>query len=106
MVSVGLAQCGLGPQEAAVVADMIRDIPSVTKLSLAGNKLEEKGTKAVCDAVKNNKTLREPDLSGDPYGSSNIGGAAGAKHVADMLAVNASMTTSTPSVLLRVDSRS
>ena len=31
MVSVGLAQCGLGPQEAAVVADMIRVIASITQ---------------------------------------------------------------------------
>ena len=44
----------------------------------------------VCDAVKNNKTLRELDLSGGF--DSNIGGSAGAKHVAEMLGVNASVT--------------
>ena len=30
MVSVGLAQCGLGPEGAPAVADMIRVIPSIT----------------------------------------------------------------------------
>ena len=32
MVSVGLAQCSLGPEEAPIVADMIRVIPSVTQV--------------------------------------------------------------------------
>ena len=32
MVSVGLANCSLGPKEAPVVADMIRVIPSITKV--------------------------------------------------------------------------
>ena len=64
----------------------------MTKLSLACNKLEEEGTKAVCNAVKESKTLKELDLSGDWRGS-NIGGAAGAKHVADMLGVNTSLTS-------------
>jgi Ran GTPase-activating protein (RanGAP) involved in mRNA processing and transport len=61
---------------------------ALTKLSLAGNKLEEEGTKAVCEALKKNKTLKELDLSG----YNNIGGEAGAKHVADMLGVNGSLT--------------
>ena len=73
------------------MADALRVNASVTKLSLACNKLEEEGTKAVCDAVKDNKTLRELDLSGNPWGS-NIGGAAGVEHVANMLRLIASIT--------------
>jgi hypothetical protein len=46
--------------------------------------LEEEATKAICEALKQNKTLKELDLSGH----NNIGGEAGAKHVADMLHVN------------------
>ena len=42
------------------------------------------GTKSICDALKGNKTLEELDLSGDGW-SSNIGGPAGAKHVAELL---------------------
>ena len=73
------------------LADALSVNASVTQLSLAGNKLEEEGTKAVCDAVKESKTLKELDLSGGSRGN-NIGRAAGAKHVADMLGVNASIT--------------
>ena len=53
--------------------------------------MEEEGAKSICDALKVNKTVTELDLSGDWRGS-NIGGAAGAKHVADMLLVSSSLT--------------
>ena len=66
---------------------------SVAKLSLANNKLEEEGTKAVCEALHGNKTVKELDLSGGYPDYNNIGKAAGAKHVAHMLGVNASITT-------------
>ena len=65
---------------------------SVTKILVGQNKLGEVGTKAICDALKTNTTVKELDLSGDRYGDSNIGEAAGAKHVADMLGVNGSVT--------------
>ena len=61
---------------------------ALTNMSLAGNELKEEGTKAICEALEQNKTLKELDLSG----SDNIGGAAGAKHVAKMLGVNGSLT--------------
>jgi Ran GTPase-activating protein (RanGAP) involved in mRNA processing and transport len=66
----------------------------LTKLSLAWNKLEEEGTKAICEALKQNKTLKELNLSGNK----NLGGEAGTKHVADMLGVNGALS--------RVDIRS
>ena len=65
----------------------------LTKLSLAENKLGEDGTKSICDALKGNKTLKELDLSGDYFNDSNIGGSAGAKHVADMLSINGELTS-------------
>ena len=71
-------------------------MPSLTKILVGGNKLEEEGTKAICEALKSNKTVTELDLSGRTHclgGSSNIGGPAGAKHVADMLRVTASLTS-------------
>ena len=61
-------------------------------MSLAENKLEEKGTKAICEALEQNKTLKELDISGGYLSGSNIGGLAGAKHVAKMLGVNGSLT--------------
>jgi len=60
----------------------------VTKLSLARSRLGEEGTKAICEALKQNKTLKELDLSGQR----TIGGEAGAKHVSDMLGVNGGLT--------------
>ena len=74
------------------MADALAVNASVTKLSLANNDLGEKGTKAVCEALHGNKTLKELDLSSGYPDYNNIGNAAGAKHVAHMLGVNASIT--------------
>ena len=65
---------------------------SLTKMSLAKNHLLEEGTKAICEALEQNKTLKELDISGGKYSGSNIGGKAGAKHVAKMLGVNGALT--------------
>ena len=68
---------------------------ALTKLSLAKNKLGEEGTKFLCDALVGNNTLKELDLSGHTWfggTGSNIGGTAGAKHVANMLLANGSLT--------------
>jgi Ran GTPase-activating protein (RanGAP) involved in mRNA processing and transport len=71
------------------IANAIRVNGALTKMSLAQNKLGEEGTKAICEALKQNKALKEFDLSG----YNNIGGEAGAKHVADMLGVNGALTS-------------
>ena len=78
---------------AKYIAEMLSVNASVTKLSLANNDLKEEGTKAVCEALHGNKTLKELDLRGGAPEYNNIGEAAGAKHVAHMLGVNASITT-------------
>ena len=78
----------LGVASAVVIASLICVNGGLTKMSLAKNVLGEEGTKAICEALEQNKTLKELDLSG----SDNIGGAAGAKHVAKMLGVNGSLT--------------
>ena len=74
------------------IADALRVTGSLTKLSLAQNKLEEEGTKAICEALEQNTTLKELDISGDWMRASNIGGPAGVKHVAKMLGVNGGLT--------------
>ena len=74
------------------IADALRVNGALTKMSLAGNQLEEEGTKAICEALEQNKTLKELDISGD-FDASNIGGSAGAKHVTKMLGVNGSLTS-------------
>jgi Ran GTPase-activating protein (RanGAP) involved in mRNA processing and transport len=92
----GLDRGGRGTYTAegiTAIADALRVNVGLTKISLAGNKLGEEGTKAICEALKQNKILKELDLSGYVgYVGSNIGGAAGAKHVADMLGVNSALT--------------
>jgi len=83
--------CGRGTYTAegiTAIADALRVNGGLTKMSLANNKLGEEGTKAICEALEQNKTLKEFDLSG----YNNIGGEAGAKHVADMLGVNGGLT--------------
>ena len=81
----------IGPEGAKALAPaLVR--ASLTKISLAQNKLEEEGVKVLCEALKGHETLKELDLSGVPYGDSNMGGSAGAKHVADMLSVCPSLT--------------
>ena len=73
------------------IADSIAVTASLTKISLAKNNLGEEGTKIICEAMKGNTTITELDLSGWGH-TSNIGGAPGAKCVADMLRVTASLT--------------
>jgi NLR family CARD domain-containing protein 3 len=65
----------------------------LTKVSLAKNEFGEEGTKAICEALEQNKTLKELDISGNMTGNSNIGGTAGVKHVAKMLGVNGALTS-------------
>ena len=76
----------LGPGDAILISsDLVKG--GLTKLSLARNNLEEEGTKAICEALEQNTTLKELDIRG-----SNIGGSAGAKHVAKMVGVNGALT--------------
>ena len=80
------------PEGPKAIADALLVNTSLTKISLASNPLKEEGTKVICDALKSNSTLKELDLNGSGYTSGIIGGSAGAKHVADMLGVNTSLT--------------
>ena len=77
-----------------LLAHLVSVKGGLTKLSLAKNKLGEEGTKFLCDALVGNNTLKELDLSGEHTWQgtvSNIGGTAGAKHVANMLLVNGAL---------------
>ena len=93
--SLDLSGKNLGVASAIVIASLISVNGALTKLSLAKNKLGEEGTKFLCDALVGNNTLKELDLSGHTWfggTGSNIGGTASAKHVANMLLVNGSLT--------------
>jgi Ran GTPase-activating protein (RanGAP) involved in mRNA processing and transport len=82
-----------GKAGAKHVANMLLVNGGLTKVSLAKNELGEEGTKAICEALEQNKTLKELDFSGNMFGKSNIGGKAGVNHVAKMLGVNSVLTS-------------
>jgi hypothetical protein len=92
LTKIDVSRNFLGPEGAKVFADALRVNGSLTKMSLAETKLGEEGTKAICEALEQNKTFKELDLSGGYPSFNNIGGAAGAKHVAKMLGVNGALT--------------
>jgi hypothetical protein len=95
LTNLDLADCrkeAIGPEGAMLVASFIPVMGALTKLSLAQNFLKEAGTKAICEALEQNTTLKELDISGDWQGS-NTGGSAGAKHVAKMVRVNGALTS-------------
>ncbi len=75
----------ISPAGGKLIAEALRMSVTggLTSIDLSWNQLEEKGTKAICEALKQNKTLKELDLSKR---------AAGAKHVAKMLGVNSALT--------------
>ena len=60
------------------IGEALRVNGGLTKMSLAENFLEEEGTKAICEALEQNTTLKELDISGD-WIRSHIGGSAGAE---------------------------
>ncbi|KOO24107.1 hypothetical protein Ctob_001633, partial [Chrysochromulina tobinii] len=90
----GFMKTNIGGAAGAMhVADMLGVNGGLTKVSLALNELGEEGTKAICEALEQNKTLKELEISGNMTGNSNIGGTAGVKHVAKMLGVNGGLTS-------------
>jgi hypothetical protein len=91
LASLNFKDNGIGPVGSKSVAAMVAVTGGLTKMSLAQNELGEEGTKAICEALEQNKTLKELDISGAEY-KGNIGGSAGAKHVAKMLGVNGRLT--------------
>ena len=94
MTELDLRNKGLQGPAAMLISSLIPATGGLTKISLAENKLGEEGTKAICEALEQNKTLKELDISGSFHGKSdNIGGAAGVKHVAKMLGVNGGLTS-------------
>jgi Ran GTPase-activating protein (RanGAP) involved in mRNA processing and transport len=94
LASLNFSYNSIGPVGANAVAAMVAVTGALTKLSLAKNELGEEGIKAICEALEQNKSLKELDISGDKFGykCSTIGGSAGAKRVAKMLGVNGSLT--------------
>ena len=92
LASLNFGNNGIGPVGANALAAMVAVTGSLTKLLLDQNELEKEGTKAICEALEQNTTLKELDIRGG-CGVSNIGGPAGVKLVAKMLGVNGGLTS-------------
>ena len=88
-----LYERNIGVEGGMLLAYLVPVMGALTKLSLAENMLGEEGTKAICEALEQNKKLKELDISGDMVGNSSIGGTAGVKHVAKLLGVNGGLTS-------------
>ena len=93
LIELDLSGKEVGVVGCMVVAGLLPVMASLTNISLARSKLGEEGSKIICSALKSSSTMTDLDLSGSPVFGSNIGGAAGAKHVAEMLKVTGSLTS-------------
>jgi Ran GTPase-activating protein (RanGAP) involved in mRNA processing and transport len=89
IIELDLEEKKIGVEGIMVVAGLIPVMSSLTRVSLANTKLGEEGTKVICDALKDNTTVKELDLSGD----ANFGGLGGSKHVVDLLKSNGVLLT-------------
>ena len=65
IIELDLEEKKIGVEGIMVVAGLIPLMSSLTRVSLAKNKLGEEGTKVICDALKGNTTVKELDLSED-----------------------------------------
>ena len=83
-----LALNGIGPDGAKAVAAMAAVVASVTKILVGGNHLRDEGTIILCDALRESTVSKIQELGL----SSNDIGPDGAKAVAALCAVCASVT--------------
>jgi hypothetical protein len=84
-----LSSEGLGPEIAKPLAEYISVTASVTELNLFNNTIKDEGVTAICEALRSNKETKLASLN---IGANSIG-PAGAKSVAAMVAVIASVTS-------------
>ena len=90
LTTLDLKSKQLGILEAMVIADLLRSVcGSVTELNLFNNLIKDEGVTAICEALQSNKQTKLATLNVCGTGM----GPAGAKAVAAMAAVVASVTT-------------
>ena len=63
----------------------------LTSLDLSNYNIGDDGVKPICEALKQNKTLKVLDLNASKVSGGEIG-PVGAKYIAEMLAFNAELT--------------
>jgi len=93
---LGLASCRIGPAGARLLADALRDHPSLVFLNLgwtrateavreSGNRIGDEGCEALADLLRHNRVLRVLDLARNDIGP------AGLAHLADALSTNTTL---------------
>ena len=90
---LNLSNKHIGVEGGMVVAGLLPVMPSLTSLSLAQNELGDDGAEAISMGLKESKSLRTLDLSGDPFSSVGQIGPRGATALASSIAVMASLTS-------------
>ena len=86
---LNLSDNGIGPEGAKAVAAMAAVVASITDLNLFNNIIKDEGVTVICEALQSNKDTKLASLNI----SGNAIGPAGAKAVAAMAAVVASLTS-------------
>ena len=86
----------LGRASAIVIASLIGDNASLTRLVLKDNDLGPLGAKHLSDGLKVNNSITELDISNKGGEASGDIKAEGAKYIAEMLGINASLTQVLP----------
>jgi len=90
--SDGPSYKGIGIASAVVIASLIGSNTVTKSLNLRYNGLNAEAAEHLAGALTINSTLQELNLSGEPFGPPNIGGAEGAMHIAEALKVNSTLT--------------
>ena len=88
---LNLGENRIDPEGARSLADALKVNASLTTLDISNNKIADEGVKPICEALKENKTLTSLDLNARTVSGGEIG-PQGAKYIAEMLSVNASLT--------------
>jgi hypothetical protein len=73
------------------LADAFRVNGALTSLDISNNRMGDDGVKPICEALKQNSSLKALDLNAMKTSGGEIG-PQGAQYLADLLSVNGALT--------------
>ena len=74
-----------------MIASLIGVNGALTSLDISNNRMGDDGVKPICEALKQNSSLKALDLNASKTSGGEIG-PQGAQYLADMLSVNGALT--------------